>query len=146
MRSEFLTWLLLAGVLGLGLLPAPVTPTCRVTYVYDGDTVELTCSDRPEPFRARLTGFDTPETRRAGCEAEEALGLRATDRLRDLVSNAAQQGATTGRPDRYGRVLTELVLDGQDVGALLIAEGLALPYDGGSRVDWCAYLADRTRP
>jgi len=33
-----------------------------------------------------------------------------------------------------------LRLDGRDVGATLIAEGLAVPYRGGARIDWCARL------
>jgi hypothetical protein len=31
---------------------------------------------------------------------------------------------------------------GEDIAAQLIAERLALPYDGGSRPNWCRFLAD----
>jgi micrococcal nuclease len=34
----------------------------------------------------------------------------------------------------------QLSLDGRDVGRVLIAEGLAVPYSGGRRIDWCARL------
>lgn len=111
---------------------------CRISYVYDGDTVELTCPSRKET--ARLQGFDTPETKSPGCDAEAAFGARATDRLRELV-----QGKVTldglGR-EKYGRLLVRLTADGRDVGDVLIREGLATRYAGGARVDWCDRLGE----
>ena len=47
----------------------------------------------------------------------------------ELVSRAEQ--------DRYGRLLAWLMLDGRDVGRVLISENLARPYDGGQRMAWC---------
>ncbi|NKX43877.1 thermonuclease family protein [Roseibacterium sp. KMU-115] len=91
-------------------------------------------------FRARLTGFDTPESHEPRCAAEAAAARAATDRLRALVRQAATVEARLGDLDRYGRRLVGLRLDGRDVGATLIAEGLAVPYTGGPRVNWCAAL------
>lgn len=114
-------------------------PPCLVTRVVDGDTVDLECLGEGR-FRARLTGFDTPETHRPDCAQEALLGQAATRRLRALVADARQIEARLGRWDRYERRLVQLSVDGRDVGARLIAEGLALPYDGGRRPDWCARL------
>ncbi|WP_176473856.1 thermonuclease family protein [Actibacterium ureilyticum] len=109
---------------------------CRITYVYDGDTVELTCPGRTET--ARLSGFDTPETKSPGCAAEAALGARATERLRALVRGRVTLDGQ-GR-EKYGRLLVRITADGRDVGDTLIGEGLAVRYTGGTRVDWCDRL------
>jgi endonuclease YncB( thermonuclease family) len=110
-----------------------------VVRVIDGDTVDLDCLGEGR-FRARLMGFDTPETYNPRCSAEAVLGQAATRRLRALVSDGRQIAAQLGRWDRYERRLVQLSVDGRDVGARLIAEGLALPYQGGRRPDWCARL------
>ncbi len=110
---------------------------CRLGHVYDGDTVELICGGRRE--RARIVGLDTPETRDAVCAEEAALGARATDRLRKLVQGA-QPGITDLGHDKYQRRLIRLRLNGTDVAETLIAEGLAVAYDGGRRIDWCERL------
>lgn len=114
-------------------------PPCAVMRVIDGDTVDLDCLGEGR-FRARLTGFDTPETYNPGCSAEALVGQAATRRLRALVADARTVEARLGRWDRYERRLVQLSVDGRDVGARLIAEGLALPYEGGRRPDWCARL------
>jgi endonuclease YncB( thermonuclease family) len=114
-------------------------PPCAVVRMIDGDTVDLDCLGEGR-FRARLMGFDTPETHRPGCAEEALLGQAATRRLRALVSDGRRIEARLGRWDRYERRLVELSVDGRDVGARLIAEGLALPYEGGRRIDWCARL------
>ena len=138
--------LLLALVLSSGAiaLPHPVSASadtlpCVVVRVVDGDTVDLECLGEGR-FRARLTGYDTPETHNPGCSAEAVHGQLATRRLRALVADARMIEARLGRWDRYERRLVQLSVDGRDVGQRLIAEGLALPYDGGRRPDWCARL------
>ena len=113
---------------------------CRVGFVYDGDTVELLCG--ADTQTARLVGFDTPETRNPGCEAEAALGLQAKLRLGDLVAKGQgdilldQMGH-----DKFGRTLVILQVGGRDVAEVMIAEGLAVAYSGDARIDWCARLS-----
>lgn len=113
--------------------------SCRVTYVIDGDTVDMSCPGMGA-FRARLTGYDTPEAVEPGCAAEAQAARQATARLRSLVAEAQSVQPGFGGTDRYGRRLVRLSLDGRDVGAVLIAEGLAVPYSGGRRIDWCDRL------
>jgi endonuclease YncB( thermonuclease family) len=114
-------------------------PACRVLSVVDGDTVDMACTGTGR-FRARLTGFDTPEAYEPGCAAEARVARQATERLRALVARAQTVDARLGGTDRFGRRLVRLSLDGRDVGATLVAEGLAVPYRGGRRIDWCARL------
>ena len=123
------------------ILPsAQGTASCQVTRVIDGDTVDLRCAGSSTALRARLMGFDTPETYEPRCAAEANLGQRATRRLRNLVRQSVRTDVQFDGIDRYDRRLVRLRLDGRDVGDILIAEGVALPYGGGRRPDWCARL------
>lgn len=108
--------------------------TCRVGFVYDGDTVEMICAG--QSLRARLQGFDTPETKDPKCPSEAAWGSRATARMRHLVK---QPGITLYRHghDKYGRDLVVMHLNNRDAAEIMIGEGLAVPYEGGQRRSWC---------
>lgn len=115
----------------LACLIAPLSAADAPVTVVDGDTVDSA------GVRYRLTGFDTPELR-GRCSAETALARAATERLRTLIAAAhAVELRGTGARDRYGRTLSSLVLDGHDVGEVLISEGLAREYHGGRRQPWC---------
>lgn len=102
--------------------------------VIDGDTIK----DMREDITYRLVNIDTPETgSRARCAAERALGNRATEAARTLISQAERlELRPTGRIDRYGRTIAFVVIDGHDMGETLIAEGLARPWRG-RREPWC---------
>jgi endonuclease YncB( thermonuclease family) len=101
-------------------------------YVVDGDTIDI------DGARFRLTGFDTPETYRAKCDAERARGDAATERLRALIATAqAITFEENGARDKYGRGLGQLYVDDRDVGRVLISEGLARVYTRGQRQNWC---------
>jgi endonuclease YncB( thermonuclease family) len=114
------------------VLSAPITSDD--VRVIDGDTIRLH-QQRPD---VRLVGFNAPETRRAQCDAERALGDRATARLRDLVRSSkldfefvacACSPGTEGTPScNYGRRCGVLKADGRDVAAILIGENLAVPF------------------
>jgi len=143
---SLLTLLAVGGLIAVACVPAPApvpvastAPACSVTRVIDGDTVDMTCPGAGR-FRARLTGYDTPETFEPRCAAEAELARAATTRLRGMVRAAGRVDARLGGLDRYDRRLVRLSLDGRDVGATLIAEGLAVRYTGGPRIDWCARL------
>lgn len=111
---------------------------CRVTYVYDGDTVALTCGTDME-ITARIVGLDAPETTEPGCPEELAQGVLATERLRALLKDAVVTYYERGQ-DKYDRLLIRLFADERDVAERLVQEGLAVVYDGGARVDWCDRL------
>ena len=102
--------------------------------VIDGDTIRVYHS-RPD---VRLVGFNAPETRRAQCEAERALGDKATRRVRELVRAGQLEFdfvacacvlGTEGTPVcNYGRRCGMLKAQGRDVGDVLVSEGLAVPF------------------
>ncbi len=132
--------LLLFALVGIANWLAPyeslTAEGCTLNYVYDGDTVALDCARGRKT--ARLVGFDTPETRDADCGAEKALGDRATLRLRALAKGDVTFDAKGY--DKYGRILAVMKVDGVDVATTLVAEGLAAPYLGGARINWCRKL------
>lgn len=91
--------------------------------------------------RYRLKGFDTPETYFPKCAAEYELGQKAKDRLADLLyQNGGVDLQIDPVRDNYGRFLAWASVDGNDVGSILISEGLARPYAGGKRPPWCSFL------
>ncbi|WP_299321435.1 thermonuclease family protein [Parasphingopyxis sp.] len=103
----------------------------RVNCVVDGDTFWM----RGE--KIRILDIDTPELSPPRCAEEERLGEAAKARLHALLNSGAVTLERAGRDrDRYDRLLRRVHVDGQPVGDMLIAEGLARPYGGGRR-SWC---------
>lgn len=111
--------------------------------VTDGDTLHDDRRNRDY----RLYGIDAPETVRAKCPAERELGERAAARLAELLAAATVTAEPAWDPrglrkwpvDGFGRRIAVIRADGTDVSAVLLSEGLALPYKGsGARPDWCA--------
>ena len=111
---------------------APIDPDD--VRVVDGDTIRVFHKDPT----VRLVGFNTPETRRAQCEAERELGATATRRVRDLVragnldfefvACACSSGTEGTLSCNYGRRCGTLKANGRDVGEILISEGLAVSF------------------
>lgn len=116
-----------------GEAPAPMPLEPAAITVVDGDSVLL------DGQEWRLTGFDTPETARATCEGERRAGLFAQRRLAELLGAGKPIVMhPTGTKDRYKRPLGRLEVGAEDVGAILVAEGYARPYNGGRRKGWCS--------
>lgn len=102
--------------------------------IIDGDTLRLS-----DGSRMRLVGFNTPEKGdRAECAREAELSARATARLKQLVASSktgvtqvacACPPGTEGTDEcNYGRSCGTLTANGRDVGDILVAEGLAVPF------------------
>ncbi|MEG6508594.1 thermonuclease family protein [Methyloligella sp. 2.7D] len=102
--------------------------------VIDGDTVHTADGEK-----YRLPGIDAAEIGHAQCEAELRLALLTKHRLEQMLDGAEVRfrGESPPRRDRYGRVLADLIINGQDAGCILIKEGYARPWRG-RREDWCA--------
>jgi endonuclease YncB( thermonuclease family) len=117
---------------------APVTVLASQTQeftVTDGDTVHVV----GEAAGTRLVGFNTPETFSPRCEYERQQGERASARLRELVAHgssgrltkvacACAPGTEGTKKCNHGRYCGTLLVDGKDVGSILISEGLAVPF------------------
>lgn len=138
----------LAALLCLLAAPAAAEPwTVQLdrspgrAVAYDGDTLYVLVPELPGKLRqvsVRVLGIDTPEIR-GRCEAERRLAVEARDYLVSLFEGADLVVLDVDGWDKYGGRIDARVItpDGRDLAALLVAAGLARPYDGGKRQGWC---------
>jgi micrococcal nuclease len=106
---------------------------------YDGDTItcdiDLGFDIWKKNVKIRILGIDTPEMN-SNVALVKAKAIKARDRVFSLLPVGAKILLKTEKSDpndKYGgRYLAAVITaDNVSVGDLLIAEGLALPYDGG---------------
>jgi endonuclease YncB( thermonuclease family) len=102
-----------------------------VNCVVDGDTFYVNGA------KVRIAGIDAPETHDYHCRSELELGERAARELQALLNSGAVTMTSIDRDrDVYGRLLRNVAVNGRDVGATLISDGVARAYAGGRR-SWC---------
>ena len=122
-------------------------------YVVDGDTIAV-YGMKPN---VRLVGFNAPETSNV-CEAEQQLGRKAWARLVELVraghldftyvACSCRPGTEGTKSCNWGRDCGTLKSNGRDVGDILVAEGLAVPFHCGATScpatprPWCSTRRD----
>ena len=115
----------------------------KVLKVSDGDTVVFEAPFMPAPLKPQLSlrvlGVDTPEKgARAGCPEEEKAAEAASAFTKNLVANAKSIKVELKEHDKFGgRVLGDLIVDGQRLSALLIQNGHARQYFGEKKASWC---------
>ncbi len=105
-------------------------------YCYDGDTCYVTINSKNE--KIRLLELDTPEISKPKCDAELELGLEARDYINNLITNATTiEFKTDYTKDYFGRILSFLIIDGEDVSTKIVSNNLGVVYDKNSKKDWC---------
>lgn len=124
------------------LLSANYFHDVTVDRVIDGDTIVISIPDLPEVFgkkiSVRLAGIDTPEMR-GKCPSEKGLANRAKDRVEGIIMKGDIISLGNVKRDKYFRLLADVLVDGENVAATLVGEGLAVTYSGGKKRDWCNY-------
>ena len=113
----------------------------KVIRVVDGDTVDVdidlgfgvTLTDE----RVRIMGIDTPESRTRD-KVEKKFGLAAKARLKELMKKGAKLITTEDRKGedmkgKFGRILGDFKVDGKLVTDIMVEEGHAVAYFGGSK-------------
>lgn len=112
---------LLAALLLGGVLPALAASwSGHVTHVTDGDTLWVQPAQGGATRKIRLEGVDAPEICQThGGMARDALVAHVQGRAVRVVGR---------RTDDYGRLLARVRLQGEDVGAWLVAQGHAWSY------------------
>lgn len=118
-----------------------------VERVVDGDTLAVRAQiwlGQEVRVLVRLGGADTPELHGA-CRRERELALHAQRFARDFAG--MRVFLTEIDQDKYGGRVLALVSNAQgaDLAQALIKAGLARPYDGGARGDWCAAALSQSR-
>lgn len=96
------------------------TFTGKVVSVTDGDTYDVRRSEGGK-VTIRLYGVDAPES-------DQPYGRAATKTARRYVGGKSVR-VTVEDIDRYGRAVARISLQGGDLGAMLIRDGMAWHYD-----------------
>ena len=127
--------------------PQGVTYDAQILRVTDGDTVVIAAPFLPKPLKPELAirvfGVDTPEKGfRAQCPSEAQRGEAASAFTKNAINSAAASGGklqvTMYGWDKFGgRVLGDLLINGQSLRAALITNGFAREYYGDAKQSWC---------
>ena len=116
---------------------------CKILRVVDGDTVDI---DIDLGFGVwmhkegvRMMGIDTPESRTRD-KVEKAFGLASKSRLKELLPVGSIQVLKTeidksgeDKKGKFGRILGDFLIDDRRATDILIEEGHAVAYFGGSK-------------
>jgi endonuclease YncB( thermonuclease family) len=114
-----------------------------ITRVIDGDTVAFQATFLPPPLKQELSvrvfGVDTPEKgHRAKCPSEDQRGQAASAFTKNAIAKAQKRQVAIADWDKYGgRVLGDILLDGQSLRMMLIQNGFAREYYGEAKTSWC---------
>ena len=142
--KKFLLLLLAVPMLALAQkTPQGVTYDAQIVRINDGDTVVIAAPFLPAPLKpelaVRVFGVDTPEKNHlAKCESERQRGLAATEFTKKVVSQSQQRQVVLYGWDKFGgRVLGDILLNGQSLRMMLIQNGFAREYYGDAKQSWC---------
>ena len=123
--------------------PQGVTYDAQIVRINDGDTVVIAAPFLPAPLKpelaVRIYGVDTPEKGfRAKCPQEDARGKAATEFTKQAIAQSQKRQVVLYDWDKFGgRVLGDLILNGQSLRAMLIQNGFAREYFGDAKQSWC---------
>ena len=114
----------------------------KVTKIIDGDTIDVIIDmgfDIMYKSRIRLFGIDTPESRTRD-KVEKTFGLASKERLEELLPIGSTQHLKTeidrsgeDKKGKFGRILGDFIVDEKKCTDILIEEGHAVAYFGGSK-------------
>lgn len=126
----------------------------KVLRVVDGDTVDV---DIDLGFgvwihneRVRIMGIDTPESRTRD-SVEKLFGFAAKTRLGELLGETAILKTQINKDGedmkgKFGRILGDFVVDDRMATDILIEEGHAVAYFGGSKEEIAIkHIANRSK-
>jgi micrococcal nuclease len=142
--KKLLAILLLVPTLALAQkTPKGVLYDAQIVRVSDGDTIVIAAPFLPAPLKpelaVRIFGVDTPEKGfRGQCESEKQRGEAASVFTKQLVAASTQRQVVLYSWDKFGgRVLGDIILNGQSLRTQLIQNGFAREYYGDAKQSWC---------
>ena len=126
----------------------------NIIKVVDGDTVDV---DIDLGFgmwikdeRVRMMGIDTPESRTRD-KVEKKFGLASKEKLKSILGKKAILKTQVNKKGedmkgKFGRILGDFIIDNKMATQILIDEGYAVAYFGGSKEEIKAkHLKNRER-
>ena len=144
--KKFLLILLAMPILvfAQGKMPAKsATYDAQVIRVSDGDTIVISAPFLPAPLKpelaVRIFGVDTPEKgHRAQCPQEDQRAQLASKfTTQALQSHPKHQVIIYGWDKFGGRILGDILVNGQSIRQGLINNGHAREYYGDAKQSWC---------
>jgi endonuclease YncB( thermonuclease family) len=123
--------------------PEGMTYDAKIIRVSDGDTIVIAAPFLPAPLKpelaVRIYGVDTPEKGfRAQCPQENERAQAASAWTTQLIKSAPKHQVILYKWDNFGgRVIGDIVVNGQSVRRGLIANGHAREYYGDAKTSWC---------
>lgn len=142
----------LIGIITIALLCTPVFAQkqkpgvlydATILRVTDGDTVVITAPFLPAPLKpelaVRIFGVDTPEKGfRAQCPSEDERGKAASEFTKKAVESSQKRQVVIMSWDKFGgRILGDIILNGNSLRMMLIQNGFAREYYGDAKQSWC---------
>ncbi len=105
-------------------------------FCYDGDTCYVTYQGNK--VKIRLLDLDTPEISHPKCEKEYKLGIEARNYINKLISDGKRiEFEPEYNRDFFDRILSYLIVDGENVSKIMVSNGLGVVYDKNNKKDWC---------
>lgn len=109
-----------------------------IVSVYDGDTFTVNINNWPaivgSKISIRVNRIDTPEMTSQNASVRK-LAVISKNYLKSLLKAQNIKLINIGR-DKYFRIDADVIANNVDVAQMMIKEGLAKPYDGGTKVGW----------
>ena len=115
----------------------------KVLKVYDGDTITIAahCNGQIVKFSVRIYGIDcdemkggTEQTKHNARLAKQLVESKILNKIVDIeVLNGKSLDGKHVIREKFGRLLANIKIDGQDVANMLLEAGLARKYDGGRK-------------
>lgn len=106
--------MLLSAIVALSALSASAEPPKAIS-VHDGDTLRVVQDG--QQMTIRLQGIVAPEI-------GQPFGTKSRDRFTELA-RGKQVVIHPDKPDRFGRLIARVEVNGSDVGSQMVADGLA---------------------
>lgn len=119
----------------------------KVIKVYDGDTITIAAMLPYEDsivyrFSVRINGIDCPEIRTKD-KNEKSCAIMAKNLIMEKAMDKTVSLENV-QTEKYGRLLADVICDGESLGELLLNARLAVKYDGGKKetpTNWLKYYS-----
>ncbi len=146
MKKLLLTLLIAAAVLPALAQKMPknsATYDAQIIRISDGDTIVIAAPFLPAPLKpelaVRIFGVDTPEKgHRAQCPQENERALVASKFTTQAIQSHPKHQVIIYGWDKFGgRILGDILVNGQSIRQGLISNGFAREYYGEAKQSWC---------
>lgn len=123
----------------------PAVRFCKVVKVYDGDTIHVAAPVQPDGtmarFKVRFARINAPEIR-TDDKTEKENAVTCRDVLKERILNEIIEIQNV-KKDKYGRLLAEVIHQGQNINDWLLDQNLVAVYAAQKPIRRCNKQAKR---